>query len=83
MDQSLMAKIAALSPEKQQQVAEFVDALLREHERPRERKSLRGISADLNVDISAEDIDEARREMWSNFPREDIIAPGTAEFGEE
>lgn len=22
--------------------------------------------------VSAEDIDEARREMWSNFPREDI-----------
>lgn len=24
------------------------------------------------VSISAEDIDEARREMWGNFPREDI-----------
>lgn len=24
------------------------------------------------VSISAEEIDEARREMWSNFPRDDI-----------
>jgi hypothetical protein len=35
-------------------------------------KSLYGLWADLNVDISADDIDEIRREMWSNFPREDI-----------
>ena len=36
------------------------------------KRSLLGLWADLNVDISAEDIDEARREMWGNFPREDI-----------
>lgn len=24
------------------------------------------------VDLSADEIDEARREMWQNFPREDI-----------
>lgn len=34
------------------------------------RKSLYGLWAD--VDISAEDIDTARNEMWGNFPREDI-----------
>jgi hypothetical protein len=26
--------------------------------------------AHLNIHISAEDIDEARREAWANFPRE-------------
>jgi hypothetical protein len=36
------------------------------------RRSLRGILADLGPAPSAEDIDEARREAWSNFPREDI-----------
>ncbi len=35
-------------------------------------KSAYGLWADLNVSVSAEDIDEARREMWGNFPREDI-----------
>jgi hypothetical protein len=35
-------------------------------------KSLYGLWADLHVDISEDDIDEIRREMWSNFPREDI-----------
>jgi hypothetical protein len=34
------------------------------------RKSLRGLWRGL--DITEEDIAEARREMWSSFPREDI-----------
>lgn len=34
------------------------------------KRSLYGLWSD--VSISAEDIDEARKEMWSNFPREDI-----------
>ena len=36
------------------------------------RRSLKGLWADLGTTITAEDIDEARREMWGNFPREDI-----------
>ncbi len=36
------------------------------------RKSLLGLWADLGPAPSAEDIDEARREMWANFPRDDI-----------
>lgn len=35
-------------------------------------ESLYGLWADLNIDISEDDIAQARREMWSNFPREDI-----------
>lgn len=31
-----------------------------------------GLWKDLEVSISPEDIDEARKEMWRNFPREDI-----------
>jgi hypothetical protein len=36
------------------------------------RRSLLGLCADLGPAPSAEDIDEVRREMWANFPREDI-----------
>ena len=36
------------------------------------RPSARGLRADLGTAPSAEDIDEARREMWGNFPRNDI-----------
>ena len=35
-------------------------------------RSARGICADLGPAPSAEEIDEVRREMFNNFPREDI-----------
>jgi hypothetical protein len=35
-------------------------------EQPRPLKSLRGLWKDLNFDISAEEIDQARREAWAN-----------------
>ncbi len=37
---------------------------------PSQRESLRGLWQ--GVDITDEDIAEARREMWASFPREDI-----------
>ena len=40
--------------------------------KPVKRKSLYGLWKDLNVRMTAEDIDQARKEMWANFPREDI-----------
>ena len=36
------------------------------------RRSSRGLWADLGVEITEKDIEEARREMYANFPREDI-----------
>jgi hypothetical protein len=36
------------------------------------KRSLRGALADLGPAPSAEDIDEVRREMWANFPRDDM-----------
>ena len=35
-------------------------------------RSLRGLWKDLDFDITAEEIDQARREAWANFPREDV-----------
>ena len=40
--------------------------------RPAPRRSLYGLWADLGPAPSAEEIDQARREAWANFPREDI-----------
>lgn len=37
--------------------------------------SLRGLWKGLSFDLSAEDIDQARREAWADFPREDILCP--------
>ena len=36
----------------------------------RPRRSLKGLWADLNMEITEEDFAEARREMWGTFPRD-------------
>ena len=70
IEQSVIEKILALTPEQQRRVAEFVESL--EQKQTRSRRSLMGMFSDLNVHITEEDIAEARREMWGNFPREDF-----------
>jgi hypothetical protein len=35
-------------------------------------QSLYGLWKDFGIDISAEEIDAARREVWGSFPRDDI-----------
>jgi len=39
----------------------------------RPRQSLYGLWRDLGPAPSAEEIDEARREAWASFPREDAV----------
>ena len=41
-------------------------------DRPMARRASYGALADLHIDVSEEDIAEARRDMLANFPREDI-----------
>lgn len=64
-----------LSPIEKVRLMECLAATL-EQDLKEQRKaplpSLHGLLADLGPAPSAEDIDEVRREMWSNFPREDI-----------
>jgi hypothetical protein len=68
----IAAKAKALSPEAQREVLDFVDFLHTRVAHSGPRKILAGIWADLGIDLSAEEIDEARREAWTEFPRRDI-----------
>lgn len=43
-----------------------------ETEAPKPLRSLYGLWQDAGLNLSAEEIDEARHEMWRNFPREDL-----------
>ena len=54
--------IAQALPEVERELAESAEPL----------QSLRGLWRELGFDISAEEIDEARREAWAGFPREDV-----------
>jgi len=63
-------KLRELPPEKQKEVLEFVESLKRRNGPRAPRRSLLGLWADLNVHVTEEDIAQARREMWGNFPRD-------------
>jgi hypothetical protein len=65
----------SLSPQdKLRLIGDLVQQLLREMPTPEKKpsRSLWGVLSHLGPAPSAEDIDEARREAWANFPREDI-----------
>ncbi len=63
-------KLKNLPPDKQREVLDFVEFLQGRASEKRSRRSLRGLWADLGVDLTAEQIEETRREMWGSFPRE-------------
>jgi hypothetical protein len=69
VEEQVLEKLRALPPQKQKEVLAFVSRLRDGSER-KNRRSLRGIWADLNVKVTEGDISEARREMWGNFPRD-------------
>ena len=70
IEQQVLEKFRELPPEKQQEVLDFVDFLKQKNGSQKPLRSLRGLWKDFNIDITEEDIAEARREMWGNFPRD-------------
>jgi hypothetical protein len=71
---AILEKLRQLPPrERLRVIAQALPEVERELREPRlPLRSLRGLWKGLDFDIGAEDIDEARREVWTNFPREDI-----------
>ena len=64
--------VQQLTPEEQRRLRDELTLLVAApDDRPRRRSSY-GILAHLGPAPSAEDIDEVRREMWANFPRDDV-----------
>lgn len=64
--------VRTLPFDKQQQILNHATRLRDEAAPKKPFQSIKGILADRGISISAQDIDEARREMWKNFPREDL-----------
>ncbi len=67
----LFQKLETLLPEEQEAVIQFVDFLQfkRNIQKPQEinippRNSLKGLWANLHIDITEEEITEARQKMW-------------------
>lgn len=72
IEESVLASLKGLPVHKQLEVLDFAEFLAQKQGTNGPRKSPLGLWADLGVDITAKDIDEARKEMWGQFPREDI-----------
>ena len=70
IEEMVLEKLRGLPPEKQREVLKFVESLKPDGGTKKPLRSLEGLLEDLNVDITEEDIAEARREMWGNFPRD-------------
>jgi hypothetical protein len=66
--QSVLEKMRSLSVEKQQEVLDFVEFLTQKNQVKPQGLPLKGLWADLNVQVTLEDIAEVRQEMWGKFP---------------
>ena len=71
--EEIAAKAATLPIEQQQKVLEVVETLAAQVAQPPERRSIFGDLEHLCVDISEQDIEEARREMWRGYMNEDML----------
>lgn len=70
LEETVLQTLRELSPDKQQEVLDFVEYLKQKSAPKHPRRSLKGLCADLNIKITEQDIAELRQEMWGNFPRE-------------
>lgn len=73
IEAALVARLRALPEAKQQQVLAFASSLAASSLPRPKLKNARGLWKGLGISISAEDIAEARKEMWGNFPREQFF----------
>ena len=69
-EEVLLERIKVLPPDLKREVEHFVEFLQTKVQAKSPRVSLEGIWADMDVNLTEEDFQEARREMWKNFPRE-------------
>jgi hypothetical protein len=74
IEDAILEKLRKLPLEKQQEVLDHVE-IMEQHIQPKQpRRSVKGLWKDLiDKPITVEDIDESRREMLRDFPRDDII----------
>ena len=66
----MLEKLRELPPDKQKEVLEYVESLQDESKPSKQMISAEGLWANDGFDITEQDIAEARREMWGNFPRD-------------
>jgi Protein of unknown function (DUF2281) len=69
-EQQIAERARELPLDKQQEVLDFVEFLRVRNGTATVRRSAAGALEHLGLDFSEEDLEELRREMWGNFPRD-------------
>ena len=72
LEQAILDAVRALAAEKQQEVLSHAARLRDELVKKKPFKSVRGLWADLGISLSASEIEDDQRDMWMNFPRDDV-----------
>jgi len=72
IEDAILEKVRALSPEQQAELLAVADSMSKQTQPKPPLRSPEGLWANFDFSISEEDIQELRREMWKNFPRDDI-----------
>ena len=70
IEEAILERVRALPADKQSELLAVANSLSAEGQPKTPLISPEGMWADFDIDITAEDIAELRREMWQNFPRE-------------
>ena len=72
VEEAILEVVRTLPTDKQQEISTHATRLREETAPKKPFKSVEGRWADLGISLSVEEIDENQREMWKNFPRDDI-----------
>jgi hypothetical protein len=70
IEEAILEKVRLLPPAKKAEVLRYVSDIGDSRQMP--FRSPKGILADLNFTLTEEDLADSRREMWGDFPRDDI-----------
>ncbi|MEZ4863323.1 MAG: DUF2281 domain-containing protein [Caldilineaceae bacterium] len=70
IEQAVLQHLTTLPVEQKQEVLDFVEFLQTKRKMKQPRRNPIGLFADLQIQITAQDIAEARQEMWGNFPKD-------------
>jgi hypothetical protein len=73
IQRSVIEILEILPPDKQQELLHFAESLQAQNIAKKPRKSLKGIWSDLEINLTEEDLAKAKREMWGDFPKLEVV----------
>jgi hypothetical protein len=70
LEQTVVQRLRILPIERQIEVLDFIDFLTQRSTSKKPRRNPIGLFAGLGIDMGAQEIDDARAELWKHFPRD-------------